>query len=794
VGIYCYDPHPENINRFIGRRDNTSIGDLVGIAFDTYHDQRNSYEFNVMAGGNRTDITMTDGGGGNRSWDAVWEARTHVSIEESSWTAEFKIPFSQLRYNFQNETGIWGLHIRRSIYATGENLYWSFIPQRNNGRTAEFGEMHGMFDLPKPRGFEFLPYVLGRNVNAPAISGSPYQTGSEWLGDVGLDAKIALRDFTLDATINPDFGQVQLDPSVMNLTAYETRYSEVRPFFLEGSQIFNYGGPTGSDAMFYSRRMGAAPPLRPRGIDNETSFAETVNNAPILGAVKLTGTNTQGLTVGLLESITRRTSVLTMRDGVESREVLAPLTNYTLARVRQNWNNGNALLGGIFTSVNRRLDEPRLQDALVKDAFTGGIDYIQYFKNRLYILDAKVIVSSLNGSKEAIQAIQESSVHYFQRVSSQDYLQVDPNLTSMAGTGGSFRLGRVGNSALTINETFSWSSPKLNLNDMGFMREADSFRNETEIAYRQPTAWAGLRSTTITMQQTNRWDFGGLPTHNDIMLRWNATGMNRMSWSARGTYVMNNVNVRMLRGGPNVRFNPYFTTNLSFNTDRSKSIVFDVGHSGDYRDELKENSFSAEIDLRLGNRVLISGETEYSRGHNSIQYITNTRPVDSAETAAPGYIVGNLNQTTYGITLSAQFNITPDLSIQFYGSPFTSMGKYDRFKIAENPQSHKQSERFYTFSESETSFDTGNNNYTVSKNGGEAYRFRNPDFSFNEFRSNLVLRWEYMRGSTIFFVWEHQKSDRTTDYISNWGTNLDRMFGLPSTNVFMLKINYWFAL
>ena len=793
VGIYCYDPHPENIIGFIGLRDDNSVGDVVSIGLDTYHDFRAAPEFYVNAGGNQTDQTITDKRVSNLSWNAVWEAKTNINLQDSCWTAEYKIPFTQLRYNQNNEDGIWGLHIRRVIPAIGETQNWSLIPTRNNGHVFSFGEMHGMYELPKPRAIEFLPYVLGKNVNAPAIPNSPYQKGAEWKSNVGFDAKVTIRDYTFDMTINPDFGQIQLDPSVMNLTAYETFYDEKRPFFLEGKHIFDYGRISGGDMMFYSRRIGAAPPLRPAGIDNVDSFAETASNVPILGSLKLTGTNNNGLTIGIIESITQRTSLLTMRNGEERSEVVAPLSNYTVARVQKNWNNGNTLLGGMFTSVNRKLDEPHLRDALVQNAFVGGIDYVQYFKNRLYAIDTKVMFSSLSGSEKAIQAVQENSVHYFQRVSSQNYLHVDPTLTSLVGTGGYFRIGRVGNSVWTVNETFNWSSPKFDFNDVGYMREADYYNNSTEIAYRQTTAWAGLRNSTITLTQTNRWNFGGFATGNDMMLGWSASTMKQMSWNIRGTYVMNSMDTRMLRGGPNVRFNPYFQTSLSFNTNKAKKVYFTAGHTGDFRDELQNISFSGELAVRVGNHMLFSGQMDFSKGHNTIQYITRSMSVnEGGSNSIPGYIVGNIDQTTYGITLKAQVNITPDISIQFYGAPYTSIGKYDKFKIAENPQSGKQSERFYTFTENETIF--ADNNYTLSKNGEVSYRFRNPDFSLNEFRSNLVLRWEYMRGSTIYFVWQHVMSDRTTNYIKNWETNLDRMFGLPTTNTFMLKLNYWFAL
>lgn len=329
VGVYCKDAVPGKMNRFIGNRDDNSLGDLISVAFDTYHDYRAAPEFNINLGGNKTDLIVTDKLDVNKSWNAVWEGRTNVNRADSSWTAELRIPFSQLRYNQQSADGVWGLHVRRIIRRNNEVQNWSMIPLKNNGHVFSFGNMSGMDQLPKPRGIEILPYVMGKYRHEPKIVGSPYQKGHSWGGNVGLDAKLALSDYTLDMTINPDYGQVELDPSVMNLTAYETFYDEKRPFFLEGKHILDFAN--GSDMMFYTRRIGDSPSYSPRDIDNVGSYAETKENVPIIGALKLTGTNKQGLTIGVIESVTARSSAKVTRDGNEGKEVVEPLTNYTVA-------------------------------------------------------------------------------------------------------------------------------------------------------------------------------------------------------------------------------------------------------------------------------------------------------------------------------------------------------------------------------------------------------------------------------------------------------------------------------
>lgn len=771
VGVYCKDVVPEKMNRFIGNRDDNSMGDLISVAFDTYHDYRAAPEFNINLGGNKTDLIVTDKLNVNRSWNAVWEGRTHINLPDSSWTAELRIPFSQLRYNQASADGIWGLHVRRIIRRNNEVQNWSMIPLKNNGHVFSFGEMHGMTELPKPRGIEFLPYVMGKYRSEPKIPGSPYQKGHSWGGNVGLDAKFALSDFTLDMTINPDYGQVELDPSVMNLTAYETFYDEKRPFFLEGKHILDFAN--GSDMMFYTRRIGAAPSYSPPGIDNINSFASRKENIPIIGALKLTGTNRKGVTIGVVQSLTAQSSSKVTFNGMEDKVVVEPLTNYTVARVQKNW-EGNTLLGGMITSVNRALDEPYLKDFMVRNAFTAGVDFTQYFKNRLYYIEAKAMMSSLGGSKEAIRALQQNAVHYYQRSSSADYLGVDPERRSLSGTGGYLKLGRKGNAKWAFAETFSWSSPGFDLNDIGYLKQTDNLSNETEIAYRQTDTWKMFRYNAFTLTQRNQWNYGGTPFYNHVALKWQTMTMSRYELIVSETFCWNNLDSRLLRGGPDVRFNPYFLTSVKFNTDKAKRVRLTLQYEGNHNLDgyNRFNTFMPELTFRLGNHVYLSGQLNYAWNTDNMQFVQAT-----PESSTASYVTAHMDQKTYGLTMNLQVNVTPDISVQFYGSPFTSTAKFKDFKSMTNTTSHTYEERFRSMSDEEVS------DLKVK-----------PDFCFNEFRSNLVARWEYLPGSTLYFVWEHRMSNRDSKYLSGWGNNLDRMFGLPATNTFMIKMNYWFNL
>ena len=791
IGVYCKDEHPETMNAFIGNRDDNSNGDLISIAFDTYHDYRVAPEFNINLGGNKTDLTVTDKLSVNLSWNAVWEGRTHINLADSSWTAELRIPFSQLRYNEKNADGVWGLHVRRIIRKNNEVQNWSLIPIKNNGHVFSFGEMHGMNDLPKPRGIEVLPHVMSKYIHEPMIPNSPFQKGSKWGGSAGLDAKAALNDFTLDLTINPDYGQVELDPSVMNLSAYETFYDEKRPFFLEGKHILEFDNNE-NGMMFYSRRIGAMPSYRPEDIDNIKNYTSTPAYIPIIGALKLTGTNRKGVTIGLLESVTAQTTSKVMRNGVYDREVTEPLTNYTVARIQKNW-EGNTLLGGMITSVNRNLGERHLKDVMVENALTTGIDFTQYFANRLYYIDAKGMFSTLHGSPEAILNTKMNVTHYFHRESGADYLNLNPDKNTLQGTGGYIKVGKKGNAQWNFAQTFSWSSPGFDLNDVGYIRESDYKSNESEVVLRKTDPWGPFRFAGINLTQKNTWNYGGQSINNDAGIRWRSLSIkHRFEMDVKETFSWNTIDSRRLRGGPDMRYNSNFETNVAFGTDRAKKVVFKLDYNGRHflNQETRYNEIHPSMIFRLGNHILMTGQLNYAWNKDDLQYVNTIVPSSSWKDKM-AYIMGRMKQETYGLTLNLQMNVTPDISIQYYGSPFTSIAKYDKFKLAADTKSHTYTNRFDEFSTNEISYNSGN--YAVER-GSNTMSFKDPNFSFNEFRSNLVARWEYLPGSTMHFVWEHNRSNQDDIYHPGWGSNLDRMFGLSATNTFMVKINYWFNL
>lgn len=779
--LRAWDPEPDKINRFVGNRDDNSIGDLISVAFDTYHDYRAATEFNINAGGNKTDLIVSDNLAINLNWNAVWEGKT--AVNDSSWTVEFRIPLSQLRYNHSDTGMVWGLHVRRIVRRIQETDQWSLIPRKNSGHVYSFGEMYGLKDIRKPRLVEFLPYVSGKLTSEPHIPGSPYARGERWNANGGIDGKIGVGDFTLDLTINPDFGQIEADPSVMNLTAFETFFEEKRPFFLEGKHIFDFS--TDQNMMFYSRRIGHAPSYSP-WVDNIRSFSRVPEFTNIMNAVKLTGTTRNGVSVGILQSTTQQEIGQLTVDDVETKPVVEPLTNYLVARVLKNANKGNTQVGGMVTSTNRMLDQSHLS-YLNRNAFTAGIDFLQYFRGREYYIDAKSMISHINGKQEAMLALQQNPLHYYQRPDAVRYLGVDSSRRSITGSGGYFSFGRKGNKRFIFSEKVNWWSPGFDLNDIGYLLMADLVENHLSFSYRQTEPKNLLRNFTLTLGQNSYWNFGGNNTHNDVAVDFVTMFLNRWEVSLNEQYVFSDLATRLLRGGPAMKLSPFWQNGIIFNTDKSRRVSFKLHHISMLSTDGVTRSlmFEPGLTFRLGNHLYLMSEFNYTHNIDNLIYVGQV-----VATTGKQYLMAKIDQDTYNFVLRLNYNITPDISIQYYGSPFISSGKYSDFKRAADTRSKKLEDRFHTFTNTEIFYSDPDSRYYVS----EGYSFAKPDFSFREFRSNLVVRWEYLPGSTLYLVWENNRNSRENIYFSSLDKNMGELFGVTPTNVFMLKLNYWFAI
>ena len=434
VAIRAFDTEPQKISRKAGRKDEF-IGDIVGVNFDSYHDHRTGFEFSVTAAGQKIDLILTNPMNGDMNWNAVWYVKT--GLEDSAWVAEYEITLSQLRYSSDQEQ-VWGMHAWRWIDRLSEESDWEVQTMTGPGMLYTFGEIHGIKDLPKSRRIEIMPYASGKLKTFEKVPRNPFaDKGRSVMGNFGLDAKIGLSsNFTADLTVNPDFGQVESDPSVMNLTAFETFYEEKRPFFLEGENIFKF--ELGDANLFYSRRIGHAPVYKVGLGYNE--YLKYPDNTSILSAVKISGKSSKGLAVGILQSLTANENAQLSSGGKEHNIRVEPLTSYTVGRIEQDFKEGNTVIGGIFTATNRFINDSYLEFQS-QNAFTGGIDFLHQWNENEFYLDAKLIGSSINGSTEAISNLQKSSARYYQRTDA-SHLNFDPTLTQLAGQGGRIKIGK----------------------------------------------------------------------------------------------------------------------------------------------------------------------------------------------------------------------------------------------------------------------------------------------------------------------------------------------------------------
>ncbi|MBC8425330.1 carbohydrate binding family 9 domain-containing protein [bacterium] len=502
---------PALVRSMLARRD-WFPGDWIEVNIDSYFDQRTAFSFTLSLSGTRGDeFVSNDGNRWDGSWDPVWSGAARV--DEGGWTAEMKIPLSQLRFDGAEEQ-VWGLQVQRRIFRDEERSTWQHIPKDVSGWVSNFGEIHGLRGLEPARRIEIMPYTVARAETFAGTEGDPYNDGSRADADFGMDGKIGLTsDLTLDFTINPDFGQVEADPSEVNLSAFETFFGERRPFFIEGADILDLplapaitGGHFTRDCLFYSRRIGKRPAHYPDLADDE--FTQVPENTSILGAAKLTGKTADGLSMGFLESVTALEKADVNGPGGERKVAVEPTTNYFVGRMMQDFRDGDTVVGAMMTAVNRSIDDPQLE-FLRRSAYAGGVDLQHYFLDRDFRLEARFFGSHLRGSAESIDLVQTSSARYFQRPDN-DHTDYDPTRTSLGGTAGSLLLTRTGNdSSLMFQTGAAFRSPGFEINDLGYMRRADEVNQSTWMGYTKRNPFSIFNRWQLNGNQWLNWDRGG---------------------------------------------------------------------------------------------------------------------------------------------------------------------------------------------------------------------------------------------------------------------------------------------
>jgi hypothetical protein len=780
VAFQAFDAEPDKINRWLAPRDQVK-GDAVCVIFDSYADKRTGFAFALTAGGTRADFLCSNAGDDDYTWNAVWEGKT--SFDNQGWYAEFRIPLSQLRYSAE-VVQEWGFHAIRVIDRKMETDHLHLIPRNNKGFVFSFAPLAGISGLPKSRRIELSPYASLKFQTSPKESGNPYATGKEWGYAAGLDGKIGLSsDFTLDFTINPDFGQVEADPSTINLTAFETWYEEKRPFFLEGKHIFDMLG----ESMFYSRRIGASPRWNPD--EQEGRYSSVPRQTHIISAVKVSGKSKNGLSLGLLNSITSEEYAGITENGAEYSLTAQPPTVYSVVRVQQDIKEGNTIAGGMLTSTNRSIKDAHLAAFLPRNAYTGAFDFTQYSRNREYYATGSVQYSHVEGSTEALTALQESPVHNYRREDA-SYLSVDSARTRMTGHAGTIVVGRGGEHKWVGEHRFMWATPGFDINEAGYLQNADYKMLRGYVAYVENKPQGIFRNYSADAFYRFLWDYGNTNTFGRAGVEGNATFTNKWGLYAGGFYDMATVENGMLRGGPAVRLNPRWGTDMSFWSDGSKKVSVS-GYHGTMLGSKRYAHFAwGEINFRPISNLGLSARTDYTYRRMGLEYAA-TEELAGGKKA---YIMSAIEQHTAGLTLRVDYSITPDFSVQFYGNPFMSSGKYSEFKRATLTLDKTYENRFRLLSADALTRHAADNTWSVKEINGDTYTFDNPDFSFREFRFNLVARWEYRPNSTVYLAWGQDRSGSAAGYVSSVSQNVKELFDYGPTNVFMVKLNYWFTL
>jgi hypothetical protein len=793
VGVKAYDTSPDSIVNRLTRRDHAD-GDMVAIILDSYHDLRTGFTFGISSAGVKYDLMFTnDGQNQDESWDPNWWAKT--SINSEGWVAEMKIPFSQVRFE-ENSGDIWGMEMARVLYRKQETSFWQHIPKDAPGLIHLFGELKGLEQIKPRKIFDVTPYAVARTETFQSVPENPFLASGKKSGiNGGIDAKIGItNNMTMDLTVNPDFGQVEADPSQVNLTAYETFFEEKRPFFIEGNNITNFGlgigdGGIGNDNLFYSRRIGRRPQGYPDLQDGWN--ADVPTNTNILGAAKLTGKTKDGLSVGFVEALTAEEQAEIDTSGGRIHEMVEPLTNYLVGRVQKDFKEGNTIVGGIFTSTNRNLDE-NLGNYMHRAAYTGGADFTQYFKNKSWMFNVNSAFSLVQGTEEAILKTQTSSARYYQRPDN-DHTVLDSSRTQLGGSGGRMQFMKL-NGHWNFLLASLWKTPGFETNDLGYIREADNLMNILWTGYNQWDPKGIYRSYNINGDIYTIHNFGGVKLGQGGEVHGNMQFKNYWRAFLGGNIQTSIIETGLLRGGPSMKLPGNIRTHFGIETDDRKKVVVEVFANLSKGFENSSNGLFTQIELKIKptNYLSLTLSPGLSKSYDELQYVTQT-----SYNGADRYVFASINQNTINASFRINLNLSPDLTLQYWGQPFIATGEYYDYKYITDPMAGEYHDRFAPYTDDQ--INTSDEGYAVDQNrdGTDDYFFDAGDFNIKEFLSNFVVRWEYNPGSSVYLVWSQTRNNYSTNgdmnVIDDMGDLFDSSAEKPH-NVFLVKFSYRFGI
>jgi len=726
-GCMFYDSEPDKIIARLTRRDNQIESDGASIRIDAYHDHQTGVNFSFNAAGVKSDILESDDG--NRtddSWDPVWYLQTRLTNE--GWCAEIKIPFHILRYRTalsDTAENVWGINFLRYISRKQETERWAFTPKSESGFISRYGHLLGLRHLPDARQVEVLPFATSKQRYDPASSFAARR--QEFLGNAGLDLKYGLSsNFTIDATVNPDFGQVEADPNVLNLTTFETFYPEKRPFFIEGTQIIHFTtfGDDRGPGLFYSRRIGRAISPFEVSVPAGGRIEDLPQQTAILGAAKLTGRTNGGLSLGMMQAFTpEETAVAVDSAGNRSQQIIEPFAHYAVVRLKQDVLD-NSNVGMIITSTSKRGTAP---------AFTNGYDWNLKFGRNTYLLNGFLALSqSTNANRERITG--EAGKLAYSKIAGEHWLW-------------------------TLSTDFT--SNHYNINDVGFFFSPDDIGGIASVTYKEDVPAAVVRSYNAGVFYHHRHTFEGANFFRQVNLNTNILFSNYWDVSANAGADFGLYDSHETRGNGLYRKPINYTSNVSLSSDQRGSIVLSLSQQLGWDDKQKRLvGGGVGVNLKPISWMEWSLSTDFQRTRLQEAWVDTITVSGTTES-----IFGDRSTDQANFTLRSTITFTRELTLQLYGQLFLAKGHYENLRRL-----------------------VGTSDFAAP----DQYN-QNPDFNRQFFNTNVVLRWEYLPGSTLFLVWSQARSSRNGEYFSTFGNDFGATFQAAPSNVMLLKVSYWWS-
>ena len=813
IAARMWDSDPTTIDRRLTRRDAHGTFDQFSVHFDPNLDGLTGYSFGVSAANVQGDLYFYNDTRMDGAWNAVWTSA--VTVDEDGWTAEMRIPLSQIRYEASDDPQTWGINFHRLRSANNERSYYSLVSGLRRGIVSQMGRIENVQVRRPSRRLEVLPYAVSSLERGPAQPGDPFFDGSASRNEIGVDVSYGLgAAFTLDATINPDFGQVEADPAVINLSAFETFFPEQRPFFVEDARVFDFGLSGGRTSLFHSRRIGRSPH---GGAPPDAEFSDVPGNATILGAAKLAGRTSKGLSLGLLAAVTgTEYGEGLFPDGARNDFLVEPGSQFGVLSLSQDFNEGQTQIRSMTTAMRRDLPADGLFDWLPSSAFNAGLRFEHQWSDRDWAVYGFFAGSNVRGSEAAMTRIQRSSTHYLQRPDATRFA-VDPEATSLSGREWRIQLEKRGGEHWTGAIWLAEVSSLFEINDVGFSTTAERLDGGFRFGYREIRPGSLLRNYNITVSSFHNWshealdDVWSVGSWNDARTggsySLNVHGQFLNYWNFRTSvrHSPQKMSRSATRGGPMMVGPASTNLSINLNSDRRKKLSLGANFetSDDHLGSGGRTQISGDVQVRPADNLAISLTPRWESSTSGAQYVTSSSALPYDPTFGRRYLFAELDRTSVSMETRLDWTFSPTLSLQLFAQPLLSSGANGRYKQLAASQSFDFDEFVPGVAQvlpdgvlcsSDICEVDGVQHVDFDGDGVADDSFGDRDFNIRSLIGNAVLRWEYRPGSTVFFVWQRSQAGRSSVGDFDFRRDFRALFDAPAEDRFIIKVNYWLGL